>query len=252
MPRLSIVPPSCVLSNNCNHRHKKHIIQMVHYQSIPAATPHANAEQDDYTVKIHKSVMVWRISGAVLILFVGLAGFATTHTYRSGKSIIAGTTAATALLRSTTTTGGFTNPIKQKTVMEVVDNVLARYDDHGPDHDHCCAPATGTWVGLHEDDDWGNYSDDAPFETCYTQTNCDVAALMDLVSSCYCWSKSFYDVTGKTWSECSPAGGRNWQQYDASNIGRKATIQTTFCGEPCQEFETTNENVEGSVPTCPP
>ena len=87
---------------------------------------------------------------------------------------------------------------------------------------------------------------------CYTETNCDAAAVKDLVSSCYCWSKSVYDVEGGgRWFDCFPAGG-NWQQYDAFNIGRKATIQTTFCGEPCQEFETTNENVEGSVPTCPP
>ena len=49
---------------------------MVHYQSISAATHHANAEQDD-TVKINKSIMVRRIAGDIMILFVGLVVVAT-------------------------------------------------------------------------------------------------------------------------------------------------------------------------------
>ena len=80
---------------------------MAQYQSIPAATHHANAEQpEEETVTIHQSNgMVWRITGALLLLFVGLAGFATTtQTSRSDTSLLAGTSAATALLRSTTTT----------------------------------------------------------------------------------------------------------------------------------------------------
>ena len=81
---------------------------MAHYQSIPAATHHVNAEQEDYTVKIHKSIMFKRITGAVLIFFVGL-GVVATHISSSGRIIIAGTPVsstpvAAALLRSTTTT----------------------------------------------------------------------------------------------------------------------------------------------------
>ena len=108
------------------------IIQMVHYQSIPATTHHAKAEHDD-TVKIKKSIMVRRITGAVMILCVGL-GVVATHTYRSGRIIITGTPvvsatpmAAVALLRSTTT-------------------AVAGAD--GVDHDHCCAPAIIPGPGL--------------------------------------------------------------------------------------------------------
>ena len=218
---------------------------MVQYQSIPTVNPHANAEQEDM-VKIHKSVMVRRISGAVLILFIGLGVVATTHTYRSGKSIIAGTTAATALLRSTTTT--------------TVDNnhgpnddryVTLPDDDASVGGDHCCAPATGTWTGWNngDDDDGGNGVTDGPFETCWY--NCDYTALKALDSSCYCWSKSYYDGV---WNSCTPLGGRPWQEYTIYTIRDMYPDQPdsdhenenrSFCGTPCQDFE------KGYVPICP-
>ena len=243
MSRLFIVPPSCVLSNNTNHKNTS--IQMVHYQSIPAATHHANAEQDD-TVKTNKSIMVRRIvAGAVLlILCVGLGVVATTQTFRSRRSIIlAGpaplvssppaATATTTLLRATTTTVAGAG---------------------GGDHDHCCAPATGTWSGVSfsEDDDDGTGD---PYETCYY--SCDLAALKDAdtaarVSSCYCWSKSYY---AGLWRDCAPAGG-NWQAYDEETFDSRGDDKNnvpqkvTYCGTPCQEFE--KQNIDGPVPTCPP
>ena len=89
---------------------------MAQYQSIPAATHQANAEPEEDTVQIHKSMMVRRsVAGAVLlILCVGFGVVATTQTSRSSRSsILAGTppavsstpaAAAAALLRATTTT----------------------------------------------------------------------------------------------------------------------------------------------------
>ena len=237
MSRLFIVPPSCVLSNNTNHKNTS--IQMVHYQSIPAATHHANAEQDD-TVKTNKSIMVRRIvAGAVLlILCVGLGVVATTQTFRSRRSIIlagppplvssppAATATATAtLLRATTTTmasaGG---------------------------REECCAPAKGTW----NDADLLSGPGSDPFETCYYWDGCDTTALNDLVSSCYCWSKSFWNSesnfypNGDSWDYCPPNGSL-WIIFDVQEImqlaGQGTTSSGTFCGTPCQDFDE-------SVQTC--
>ena len=109
----SIVPSSGVLSNNCNRNHKKPpSSRMAQYQSIPAATHQANAEPEENTVRVHKS-QVWWISGAVMILFIGLGVVATTQTSRSSRSsilastppVVSSTPAATAaLLRAATTT----------------------------------------------------------------------------------------------------------------------------------------------------
>ena len=205
---------------------------MVHYQSIPAATYNENWEQDD-TVKTNKSSIVrWIVAGAMMILFVGV-GVVATRTYRSSRITIAGTHAAATLLRSTATTVAGTGG-----------------------GDHCCAPATGIWSGVSfsEDDDDGNGD---PYETCYY--NCDLAALKDAataarvsISSCYCWSKSYYEGL---WRNFAPAGG-NWQAYDEETFDSRGDDKNnvpqkvTFCGTPCQEFET--QNIDGSVPICPP
>ena len=208
---------------------------MVHYQSIPVATHHANVEPDD-TVKINKSIVVRRIVGSVMILFVGL-GVIATNTYPSDKSIIiiagtpvSSTLAAPALLHSTTTTVAGAGC-----------------------GDHCCAPATGTWDGQTV----GGYNDldDAysrPYETCYY--NCDTAALKALVCSCHCWSKSYYDGD---WNSCTPAGGRPWQKYNQQKmlsmyldpdteeeaIHLREQENRSFFGTPCQDFDK-------SVSTC--
>ena len=52
--------------------------------------------------------------------------------------------------------------------------------------DHCCVPATGTWVGWNNGDDdvGGNGVTDGLFQKCWY--NCDTAALKALDSSCYC------------------------------------------------------------------
>ena len=185
---------------------------MAHYQSIPAATHHAKAEHDD-AVRIKKTIMVRRIAGAVMILFVVL-GVVASHTYSSGSIIIAGkpvssTPAAAALLRSTTTAvaavgGG----------------------------DHCCSPATGTWSGLSTE----NYNGDHPSETCFVHTGCDTSTLMTDSSGCFCWSKSFYGDDGE-WDFCYPKGyGAVWDLL----VGHSASS----CGTaPCQEFDS-------FVPTC--
>ena len=186
---------------------------MVHYQSIPAATHHANADQDD-TVEIKKkSIMVRRIAGAMIILFVGL-GVVATHTYSSGsiiivaKPVVSSTpVAAAALLRSTTTTVTGAGGV-----------------------DDCCAPATGSWSGLGTDiSPFGK-----PSETCFIHTGCDTSTLMTDSSGCFCWSKSFYDDAGG-WSICYPKGyGAAWEEM----------TDNTFCGTaPCQDFES-------NVPTC--
>ena len=236
---------------------------MAHYQSIPAATHQANAEQpEEETVTIHTSNgMVWRITGAVLLLFTGLAGFATTtQTSRSENSLLAGTSAATALLRSTTTT------TVGPDVYDPYPGVFGRDDDGSkkvdddtsPDDDpvitqlgpaadtvdRCCAPATGTWSGPQNTNDefWDlNH----PSEQCYS--SCDPSSLQALVSRCYCWSKSYYD--GNDWVNCKPEGG-NWQLYGLDGLDSSptdhwvSTDQEKFCGTPCQDFD-------DSVPTCP-
>ena len=51
---------------------------MVHYQSISAATHHANAEQDD-TVKINKSIMVRRIVRSTATTVAGAGGGGGDH-----------------------------------------------------------------------------------------------------------------------------------------------------------------------------
>ena len=188
---------------------------MVRYQSISAATHHANADQDD-TVEIKKkSIMVRRIAGAMIILFVGL-GVVATHTYSSGsiiivaKPVVSSTpVAAAALLRSTTTTVTGAGGV-----------------------DDCCAPATGTKVGRPSS--WDDDSPfDRPFETCFIHTGCDTSKLMTDSSSCYCWSKSFYDNGG--WHSCLPKGyGAAWEV-----LADRASCGTT----PCQEFDS-------RVPTC--
>ena len=72
---VSIITPFCVLSNSHNHNHKNTStsIQIGHYQSIPAGTNHANAEQDD-TVKINKSIMVRRIVRSTATTVAGAGG----------------------------------------------------------------------------------------------------------------------------------------------------------------------------------
>ena len=215
---------------------------MAQYQSIPAATHQANAEPEEETVQIHTSIMVrWSVAGAVLLLLsVGLGLVATTtQTSRSRRSssLLAGSppvvssppaataTATATLLRATTTTmasaGG---------------------------REECCAPAKGTW----NDADLLSGPGSDPFETCYYWDGCDTTALNDLVSSCYCWSKSFWNSesnfypNGDSWDYCPPNGSL-WKIFDVQEImqlaGQGTTSSGTFCGTPCQDFDE-------SVQTC--
>ena len=202
---------------------------MVHYQSISAATHHANTnanvkscpKEHDDEVKVTQS-MVRRIGGA-LLLFVGLVGIARTYSFDRISEGTPLSSSAAALLRSATTTvaGGT---------------------------DQCCAPATGAWNGVvgsqQQTGPKGDSSSfESPFESCYVHTGCDTSELMIYKSSCFCWSKSYYD---DGWYSCFPKGyGAAWQvftktrAFDVGDFGDGA-----FCGTtPCQDFDS-------DVPTC--
>ena len=192
---------------------------MAQYQSIPAVTHPANdAEQEDI---VKKSIKVRQsVAGAVLLLLcVGFGVVATTQTFLSRRArsrkinLLAGPPAASAaLLRATTTTGT-------------------------GGREECCAPASGTW----NDVNGGTRESDGPFEVCYYYAACTITQLSDPdpVSSCYCWSKSFWNGDG--WDSCPPSGGGIWQEYGIQEILK--TKQYSFCGTPCSEFA-------GSVTTC--
>ena len=194
---------------------------MAQYQSIPAVTHPANdAEQEDI---VKKSIKVRQsVAGAVLLLLcVGFGVVATTQTFLSHRArsrkinLLAGPPAASAaLLRATTTT---------------VASAGGR--------EECCAPATGTWDGSNVGSDGG------PFEVCYYYAGCTITQLSDPdpVSSCYCWSKSFWNGDNDGWDSCPPSGGGDWKEYGVEELLK--THQVSFCGTPCQDFS-------GSVTTC--
>ena len=73
----SIVPPSCVLSNNHNHNHRKTSIPMVHYQSIPAATHHAKSSSRAHQYRQHRQQHLYYIrrQQRLLVLVVAITLF---------------------------------------------------------------------------------------------------------------------------------------------------------------------------------
>ena len=56
---------------------------------------------------------------------------------------------------------------------------------------------------------------------CY---GCDTTALKDLVSSCYCWSRSFWSKSffnGDSWDFFLPAGGSGWKEDGVQEMAVK-------------------------------